>query len=77
MHQSVDFCVKNALKLTFEHIQVKNFFRLAGARHEGRKKEGKGQRGAGGMGEGGDGRKRKGRGDDGKGQEGVKLRKTL
>ena len=49
MHQSVDFCVQNVLKLAFEHIQVKKLFRLAGTRHEGRKKEGKGQRGAGGM----------------------------
>ena len=40
MHQSVDFCVQNALKLTFEHIQVKKIFRLASARHEGRKKRG-------------------------------------
>ena len=23
MHQSVDFCVQNALKLTYEHLQVK------------------------------------------------------
>ena len=43
MHQSVDFCVQNVLKLAFEHIQVKKFFRLAGTRHEGRKKEGRGK----------------------------------
>ena len=35
MHQSVDFCVQNMLKLTYEHLQVKKkLCRLASARHD-------------------------------------------
>jgi hypothetical protein len=53
--QSYYFCIKNALKLTYEHLYFKKNFRLAIARHEGKeKKEGEG-RGGEGKGRGGKG----------------------
>jgi hypothetical protein len=58
MHQGLNFGVRNALKLTYEHLAVKKFF--PGATPPGPPGEGRGGEG------GGEGR-REGRGEDGKG----------
>ena len=43
-HQRVDYCVKNLLTLTYEHMQFQKKFTLAIARHEGDKQGKEGQR---------------------------------
>jgi hypothetical protein len=58
MPQSADFLVQNALKLTYEHLQVpKIFFGSLSLAMKGIQREGKGR--------GGKGKRRKGRGKDG------------
>jgi hypothetical protein len=50
--QSYYFCIKNALKLTYDHLYLKKIFRLAIARHEGKGQQGKKGEGKGRGGEG-------------------------
>jgi hypothetical protein len=68
--QSYYFCIKNALKLTYDHLHFKKqFFLLAIARHErkgqqGKEGEGRGEKRRGRR----QGRERKGREGEGKGK---------
>jgi hypothetical protein len=69
VHQSDDLCAQNELKLTYEHLQVKKFFRgkAPGPPEKGGKGKGVRERGReegilkGGEGRGGEGKGREGR----------------
>jgi hypothetical protein len=60
LNKMLNFMPKITLKLTYEHLYVEKFFRLASARHKG---EGK-RKGEGG----GEGREGRGRGEEGRGK---------
>jgi hypothetical protein len=71
MHQGLNFGVRNALKLTYEHLAVKKIF--PGATPPGPPGEGRGGEGREGGrdgGRGGGGGRKGGRGGEGRGEEG-------
>jgi hypothetical protein len=64
VHQSDDLCAHNELKLTYEHLQVKKFFRGQSPRNPRAQREGQGVGDIlrrGGQGRGGEGAEERGR----------------
>jgi hypothetical protein len=71
--QSYYFCIKNALKLTYDHLYFKkNFLGSLSLAMKGRDNKGRKGRGVEGRGEEGEGERRKGR--EGNGREGKRER---